>query len=326
MYPLNAREPFPAAARLWLKSHSVYIRKSTQKGYNQNIATLEKFLGEIPLCNIRNGTIRSFQEWRSATAGPTRTNIEVGCLQLILREAGLWKRLKDNYKPLPRSKKKVRQNMSEKQVIRFFDVCFLKSKRLLAAHCLIVMMYTSMGFGELRRLRRKDVLLEFEPPYVSINGDTKNDYRIRTVPLNRLALKSMRWIIRRWEKLGGDHEEQFILPHRAENRGEPPQFDIPMGHIYRGARGILNDAGLGHLDPYDMRSQFITNVLEDPECSDQMYSELAGHSPRDKQMRMRYSRQRLEKKAAITDKLCAFAERMPAERVGFTVIAGGKQA
>lgn len=326
MYSLSARETFPVAARQWLKGHSVYIRKSTHKGYLQNIQTLEKFLEEIPLCNITNGTIAAFQNWRSLTAGATRINIEVGCLQLILKSAGLWKKLKDNYKALPGSKTKVRQVMNNQQLRRFFEVCFLKPKRLLAAHCLIVMMFTSMGFGELRRLRREDVRLDFEPPYVSVQGDTKNDYRIRTVTLNRLALRSMRWIVRRWESLGGTKPEQFILPHRAKKRGGPVLFDEPMGHIYRAARGILKDADLAHLDPYDMRSQFITDVLEDPECSEQMYTELVGHSPKGKQMRMRYSRQRLEKKAAITDKLCDPSRGIEPERAGFTVIAGGKQA
>jgi integrase len=67
----------------------------------------------------------------------------------------------------------------------------------------------------------------------------------------------------------------------------------PMGHIYRAARGILKDVGLSHLDPYDMRSHAITKLLSAPNVSDQVYEELSGHSGR--QMRMRYSKQRLER-------------------------------
>ena len=50
----------------------------------------------------------------------------------------------------------------------------------------------------------------------------------------------------------------------------------PMGHIYRAARGILKDAGLDHLDPYDMRSHAITKLLSNPEVSDQVYTRLWG--------------------------------------------------
>ncbi len=316
MYSLSAREPFPSAARTWLDARSPYIRPVTRRIYLQYIHTMADFLHEIKLKDIRPGTIRAFLDWRLQSAGAVRTNAEAGCLQQILKEAGLWKNLADTYRPLPVPKNKARKSLSDAEVARLLAVCGLTPKRLLAAPCLIAMMHTSMGFGELRRLRRQDVHFDEDIPYVSINGETKNDFRIRTVPLNRLALQSMRWIVERWQKLGGSEPLQFILPHharrttqektaRGHKRKSPPIFTEPMGHIYRAARGILNDAGLKHIVPYDMRSQFITRISADPDCSDQMYSELAGHSPKDLEMRRRYSRQQLERKAAITDKLCA---------------------
>lgn len=322
----SAREPFPVAAAAWLKNQSKYIVPGTVKSYSQYIGTLGAFLGDIRLIDIRNGTIEAYKDWRLQTAGPTRTNNETGCLRMILKDAGLWKRLEENYRSLPRSTKKVRKSMHEAEVVRLINASLVKPKRRLAGHCLIVMMYTSMGFGEMRYLRRADVFLNTQPPFIKINGGTKNDYRIRDVTLNRMALKSMRWIIQRWEDLGGSDPEQYILPHRAATRGGKPQFDVPMGHIYRAARGILNDAALRHLVPYDMRSQFITQVSADPDCTDQLYSELTGHTPKDvREMRNRYSRQLLETKAKITDKLCDFSEKFEPERIGFTVIAGGKK-
>lgn len=323
----SSMEPFPVAAAAWLKTQRKYVAPGTQKSYSQYIHTLAEFLGNIRLIDIRSGTIEAYKEWRLQTAGNTRTNNETGCLRMILKNAGLWKRLEENYRSLPRSKRKTRQSMHEEEVVCLLNNALLKPKRRLAGHCLIVMMYTSMGFGEMRYLRRKDVFLNTELPFLKINGGTKNDYRIRDVTLNRLALRSMRWIVHRWEELGGTDPEQYILPHRAAKRGGKPQFDVPMGHIYRAARGILNDAGLAHLDPYDMRSQFITKVSADPECTDQIYSELTGHTPKDvREMRNRYSRQLLETKAKITDKLCEFSEKFEPERIGFTVIAGGKRA
>lgn len=172
---------------------------------------------------------------------------------------------------------------------------------------------TGMGFGELRHLKREDVFLSEERPFVTVNEGTKNDYRIRTITLNFLALRSMRWIVKRWEKLGGTEPEQYVLPHHARRtpeerkqkghkRQSPPIFTEPMGHIYRAARGILKDAGLGHLDPYDMRSHCITKILSDPDASDQMVREIIGHS--NTRTRDRYSKQRLEKKAVIMDRMC----------------------
>jgi hypothetical protein len=75
-----------------------------------------------------------------------------------------------------------------------------------------------------------------------------------------------------------------------------------MGHIYRAARGILQDAGLEHLDPYDMRSHAITKLLSNPEVSDQMYKEIVGHVS--EAMKRRYSKQRMENKRGAMDAMC----------------------
>jgi len=83
---------------------------------------------------------------------------------------------------------------------------------------------------------------------VTVNGGTKNDYRIRTIPLNPVTLDSMRWIVKRWEKLGGTEADRYILPHRVAQRPaekrigqgpsapRAPNFNEPMGdgpHLQR---------------------------------------------------------------------------------------------
>jgi integrase len=329
MYSLSAREPFPAAAWLWYESHSVYIQKNTQRSYRQYIKTLEQFLQNIRLKDIRPGTLREYRAWRSQTACGDRIRCEVVCLQMILKEAGLWKNLKDTYKPPPHSQKRVRQNMSPEEEQRFLRVCLAKPSRLVAGHCLRVMMNTSAGFGELSHVRRKEVIFDGPEPIIIVKGGAKNEYRVRSITLNRIALESMRWIVHRWEDLGGSSPEQYVLPHRSV-RGSGTQFDVPMGHIYNAAKLILADAGLPHMVPYDMRSCAITKILSDPECSDQMYEELAGHSTASKEIRMRYSQQRLKKKAAITDKLCEYDESAPRpkspEPQKVILFPGGKRA
>jgi hypothetical protein len=156
------------------------------------------------------------------------------------------------------------------------------------------------------------VFLADDPPFVEVNGGNKNDYRLRSIPLNFLALRSMRWIVKRWEKLGGSDARQYILPHYArrtpEQKADPshtsagPIFTEPMVQIYRAARAILKDAGLSHLHPYDMRSHAITRLLSDPNVSDQMYTEIVGHVGN--AMKRRYSKQRMENKRGAMDAMC----------------------
>lgn len=329
----SADSLFTDAALAWFGFHSTYLKPNTRRVYAQYVKTLGDFLGAAKLGSIHIGTVRAFQQWRAQSACPTRVNSETSALKMILAEANLWDRIGLLYHPLPIPKKKVRQNMSEEEERRLMAVALDKPRRRVAGHCLLIMCNTSMGFGELRMVTRGDVVLDAEPPFVQVNGGAKNDYRIRTIPLNFVALKSMRWLIRRWEKLGGNSPDQYILPHNAKRepgricghkRTDPPDFTQPMGHIYRAARGILKDAGLSHLDPYDMRSHAITKLLSDPNVSEQVYEEITGHKGR--QMRMRYSKQRLEKKAVAMESLCKNVLEDETHTAKLLVFTGGKRA
>lgn len=271
--------------------------------YEQFAGALSNFLKDTPIGMIGISHIRSYQTERSKSAGAHRINGEIqSVLKPVMREIGRWKHLAEVYRPLSVPKKQARKNMSEEQ-----ERCLLlvardpsKPKRLLAGHCLIIMVNTGMGFGELRHLKRGDVFLDEEEPIIAVNEGTKSDFRIRTITINYSALSSMRWILKRWEKLGGSEPDQYILLHRAtrtasqragrgHKRMSPPDFAQPMGHIYRAAREILKDAGLEGFVPYDMRSTFATKLLKDPAVSDQTFREIFGHS--NTRTRDRYSRQ-----------------------------------
>ncbi len=311
---LHPSTPCNEALASWFDQHRTYIRGGTVRTYRQYVTSVSNFFGAKPLAEIGVTEIRAYQAWRSQTCVATRVNAELSALQMTMKEADLWASVAKLYRPLPVPKTKVRQNMSEEEERRFLRVALdpKMTRRLLAGHCLVVMANTSMGFGELRHLRRQDVFLTDDPPFVEVNGGNKNDYRLRSIPLNFLALRSMRWIVKRWEKLGGTDAGQYILPHHARRTTEEksqrghaaagPIFSEPMGHIYRAARGILHDAGLDHLDPYDMRSHAITKLLSNPEVSDQMYTEIVGHVGN--AMKRRYSKQRMENKRGAMDAMC----------------------
>ena len=325
--------PFAVAGEIWLSNHERYIKPATKRVYRQYLRSLSEFFGQLELGTFHVGNIRGYQAWRTERACATRVNGEISSVLIpILKEIGRWKHIVDVYRPLPVPKTKVRQNMSEEEERRLIAIALdgAKPKRLVAGHCLIVMANTGMGFGELRHLKREDVFLDLDKPIVTVNGGTKNDYRIRTIPLNWLALRSMRWIVRRWGSLGGCTDDQYILPHHAKRseeekaspghkRKSPPDFSQPMGHIYRAARGILKDAGLEHLDPYDMRSHFGTKLLSDPNVSDQMFQEIFGHS--NTRTRDRYSKQRIEKKAVAVERLALD----PAPALKLIAFPGGKK-
>ena len=330
---LDVSLPFSAAVEIWMRNHSVYIKPSSLRVYGQHQKRLTEFLQNIPIGQINIGHIRGYQAWRREHACPEMINAEIAnVLAPILAEIQQWQFFVKVYRPLPVPPRIVRQSLSEEQLRRLLVVALdaSKPKRLVAGHCLIVMCNTGMGFGELRHLRRADVLLNEKHPVVTVNEGLKNDYRMRTIPLNWIALRSMRWILHRWERLGGETQEQYILPHHARHtpeerdparkRSKPPLFDEPMGHIWNAARKILNEAGLESFDPYDMRSHFATKLLENPDVSDQQFEELFGHRP-DSKTRRRYSRQRIEKKAVIVEKVAID----PEPQVRLVMFPGGRK-
>lgn len=294
--------PFDKAADQWMCDNELMLKRNTIRSYKDNIARLKEFFGATPLNNIHIGHVRAYQKMRLEKAGAVLINSECSRLQSILKAVKLWQNFSAVYKPLPTPKERVRQNMSDEQEKTLYRECLKLGKRTVAGHCLIIMANTTMGYWELSHLRRMDVRLDVDIPYAEITaagGGAKNQYRERTIPLNFMALRSMKFLVERWKKAGGVDPKTYILYHRAQRRHSEIDFNKPQGHIYKAARQILANAGLGHLDPYDMRSHAITKLLSNPKVSSQVAQEIAGHIS--KKMQDRYSRQRLENKSSALD-------------------------
>jgi integrase len=163
---------------------------------------------------------------------------------------------------------------------------------------MLVMLSTTMGFGELSHVRRCDVDLTRMSVRVS---DGKNRYRDRTIPLNSAAAESMRWLVDRWKRLGGARDDQFLLPHRPRSNGGPWEFYEPQTTMRTAFDGIKKAAGLPHFRVYDCRVQAITKLLSNPAVSPQVSREIAGHISQ--AMQSLYSIQQFSSKKAALDGL-----------------------
>lgn len=155
------------------------------------------------------------------------------------------------------------------------------------------MLNTGCGFGELRQVRRS----EFEGETLLIADGAKNEERYRVVPLNRAALDSMRWLVQRWERIGGTAPDQFILAKRAPKLGDPPDFYSPMSSIKTAFYQIREAAGLPAqpwkgMRIYDCRVTAITESLSSGTVSLHTAQKLYGHVS--EQMQRRYYKPQLE--------------------------------
>jgi hypothetical protein len=205
-YPLDASVTFAEAGPKWLVEHQRYIKPNTLRGYQNAVNLLAAFLGSLPLREIQVSHIRAYQENRSERAGAYLINSEVGVLQQILKYAGEWTRIREFYKPLRVPPRSAGHSLTEEQEARLREVAFTKPKWRLAAHCSIVMLSTTMGFGEPRQLRRRDV--DMQRRSILVREGAKNRYRNRTIPLNTKAMESMVWMSQRRR-----HSPNALEPH-----------------------------------------------------------------------------------------------------------------
>lgn len=292
--------PFCLAADLWLKQHSQEIKPSTTVTYAKNLKPLKAFFQQVPLIGIHIGTVRSYQNERRQQVCRALLNAEVNVLAMILREAGIWdEEIEPSYRPLKVQKRRGGHSLSSEDEQKLRDIAFSRPKWRLAAHCMIVMLSTTMGFGEMRHLRRRDI--DLRARCLTVVDGAKNDYRDRTIPLNNAAYDSICWLIERWEGLGGADGKHFLLPHRARQPKGPWLLDEPMASINNAFRNIRKEAGLPHFRLYDCRVQAITKLLSNPKVSPQVAKEIAGHISQ--AMQDRYSIQQHDTKLAALEAL-----------------------
>jgi integrase len=297
--PLDASLTLADAAPKWLDQHQHYIRPNTIRNYIGAIKKLTESMGGTVLKDVAISQIRAYQVERVKTAGPYLINCELSVLQMILKESGQWKHIAEFYKPMRVPRRKAGHSLTQEEEQRLRDVAFSQPKWRLAANCMIVMLSTTMGFGELRHVRRRDV--DLKKRSVLVRDGAKNFHRDRTIPMNTAAYESMCWIIDRWQDLGGSSDSEFILPHRPRVRKGPWIFTEPMLAITTAFNRIRKESGLPQFRVYDCRVQAITKLLSNPAVSPQVSREIAGHVSQ--VMQSHYSIQQFDTKKAAVDAL-----------------------
>lgn len=311
---------FSMAASLWLSEHKLYIAERTVADYAFYFRSLNRFFGELPLREIHIGHIQEYQKQRSekvyiqtldgkrkkvAGAGPSVVNHEVNALSQVLARAGLWVEIERFYKPLPLPKPSVGRALTTEEEERLWMVASTNKRWKVAYWCSLLTANTTAGPSEIVNLRIADVDLEEGVMYV--REGTKNDYRVRPIPLNETALWAMKNLVKRARELGSTDPEHCLLPHRAHTKGAMHDPLRPMGSWRRAWESLREKAGLPKLRRYDLRHHSLTRLLENPEISEQTIIDIAGHVSR--QMLKRYSHIRMKPKR---DALASL-ERKPAQ-------------
>ena len=247
---------------------------------------------------------------RTFRPGYSPINHEVSALQQILARAGLWTKIARFDKPLKQPKTRVGRALEPEEKAKLFAVAWSNPYWRVAYCASLLTVNTTAGPGEIRHLHLGDI--DLRALTLTIRDGLKNEHRDRIVPLNGTAAAVLKLLLNRAHKLGCTDPEHFLLPHRAHRRGEVTDPNRPMLSWKRAWQSMRLAAGLPRFRMGDLRHDAITELLENPQNSEQTILEIAGHVT--KKMQNHYSHIRMQPKREALE---AAETKAPAPRAGF---------
>lgn len=253
-----------AAGAAWLSSKEWRRRKPrTLEASRCYLAGLLRFFGDIPLKEIRPGSLLAFQTARSKEVGPSYINHELNALAQILKQAGLWAKLKDFYAPLPEPEWQKPKVFTFEEQQRIFSFAKDDPNLELAEIVFTITRNTSASGSELRLARIGQVDLAHKPPLFTITADTtKNKIRPRIVPLLPEAEGAFGRAIRRANRLGGHLDGHFLFPFRLAPGVYDPTRPASRSWLRKQTAILRERTEITHLRPHAWRHQLATEMLE----------------------------------------------------------------
>ena len=297
---------FREAALRWLDSRRPYLSAKTIHEYELNIKTLSAYFGEMRLQEITPDQVRLYQKARMTQCGPFAINHECCVLSQMRKRIGM--PLAD-YQPLPLPKEKRGRALRDDEKKKLFEVA-ASDPNWLACCCFArISANTSAGPKEVMTLRLKDVDVEQRIMRVQPEG-AKNIHRIRRLPLNLEAFAAMELALARARSLGAVEPDHYIFPFRTDKgkKHDPRRHQTTFKTAWK---KLTAAAGVGQLRMYDLRHTAITNLLQDPNVSDETAEAIAGHI--DPHTKKRYSHTHLDKMREAVEALTG-AKKKPAAR------------
>jgi integrase len=229
-------------------------------GYKKKLL---EFFGDAKLTDISSGSLVSYQKWRSETAGASAINHELNALTQILRRAGLWKEITDDYAPLKERDWQAPKTFTQREQQLIFDYASCDPNVELAEIVAKITRNTTASGCELRGLRMRNLELDAEPPRVSIPPDaTKNSIRPRTIPLNDEAVEAFSRAAHRANQLGSHLPHHYLFPFRINRKYWDPNRHASKSWLRKQFGKIREKTGIEHVRPHAFRHLAVTELLE----------------------------------------------------------------
>jgi len=242
---------------------------------------------------------------RLLRAGASAINHECSLLQQMLKRLSLWSEIATDYEPLPLPKESPHRALTVGEEERLYRAGMSNPNWEVEYCAYVISINTTCGPGEIRYVRLMDIELDHSggPQFRVQPEGAKNAARIRTIPLNVPALKALKYLLARADRLGCARPEHYLIPFRLKRNCYDP--DRPAKG-WRGAWREMCVAADVNISPYCLRHHAITKLLENPDVSEETAEAIAGHIFH--RMKKRYSHIRIEQKRAALaglSRICA---------------------
>lgn len=328
----TAKWPFEKLLEKVKQDRELHLSENSIRIDRERSGPLIKVFGRKRVCDINIDAIRGYQRARRKQVGPKTINLETALLSAVMRDAKVWRRVEDDYKPLPVPKRGPGRALEPEheallletaQSNPAWDAAFLAA--LLASN-------TTCRGCELKGLRLENVDLVDRKLII---GKSKTDAGYREIPLNGAGLWGCARLLERANALGSTEPEHFLFPGFNYKRTKAAEGSAGTGYnplkpqrtwrtawrslrkeaAKRAAAGIEDEAArkkaaaaFAGLRFHDLRHTAITKLAES-EASDQTIMSLAGHL--DRAMLEHYSHIREQAKRKATDAIVTW---MPQDR------------
>lgn len=235
------------------------------------------------VADVSAADIAVYQRRRSAAGISARTiNMEIGVLRSALKPLGAWGRLADHVRQL-RERADVGRAISDAEEVALLAACRAsRSPSLYPAF--VLSLHSGLRRGELRRLRVRDLRLEWGAGAITTGDLTVAQAKTkaaegRTVPLSQAACAALT----AWLPCFGDRgPDSYVFPAYRLGAGAEAtrlrdlDLDAPMGSFATAWRAARRKAAVA-CRWHDLRHTFVSRLLENPGVSEATVKALAGH-------------------------------------------------